>query len=383
MESFRRKARLVAGGNSTETPKCMTYSSVVSRESVRIALTLASLNALEVKAGDIENAYITAPITEKVWTTLGPEFGADEGKRAIIVRALYGLKSAGAAFRAHLADMMRVLGYRPCMADQDLWMKPEIKPVTNEKYWSYVLCYVDDVLVVAHDAATVLDRIGKFFKLKPDPNKGDPDMYLGAKLRKTVMPNGVEAWTLSPSKYVQEAVRNCKKFVDANLPKHSMPKAAPNPFVMGYVPELDDSKLLDAKAANYYQSLIGVLRWCIEIGRIDLCTEVSLLSAYLAAPREGHLDAALHVMAHLKQKHNTRLTFDPTYPDINFEAFNYDKPWVDFYGDVAEPVPMSAPEPRGKPVDLRAFVDSDHAGEKTTRRSRTGYLIYLNNALIT
>ena len=63
----------------------MTYSSVVSRESVRIALTLASLNELEVKAGDVENAYITAPITEKVWTILGAEFGADAGKRAIIV----------------------------------------------------------------------------------------------------------------------------------------------------------------------------------------------------------------------------------------------------------------------------------------------------------
>ena len=92
----------------------------MSRESVRIALTFASLNELELKAGDVENSYITAPITEKVWTILGPEFDADAGKCAIIVRALYGLKSAGAAFRAHLADTMRVIGYVPCMADQDL-----------------------------------------------------------------------------------------------------------------------------------------------------------------------------------------------------------------------------------------------------------------------
>ena len=74
-----------AGGNATEIPKCMTYSSVVSRESVRIALTLASLNELEVKAGDVENAFITAPVTKKVWTILGAEFGADAGKHAIIV----------------------------------------------------------------------------------------------------------------------------------------------------------------------------------------------------------------------------------------------------------------------------------------------------------
>ena len=131
-----------------------------------------------------------------------------------------------------------------------------------------------------------------------------------------------------------------------------MPKSAPNPFVMGYVPELEDSKLLDVKSANYYQSLIGVLRWCIGIGRIDLCTAISLLSAYLTALGEGHLAAVLHVMTYMGHIHNTRLTFDPTYPEIDFEAFNYDKPWIDFYGDVRERVPHKAPEPRRKVANL-------------------------------
>ena len=98
MEDFRRKSRLVAGGHMTDTPENITYASVVSRESVSLALMLAALNALEVKCGDVMNAYITAPITEKVWTILEPEFGADQGNKALIVRALYGLKSAGAAF---------------------------------------------------------------------------------------------------------------------------------------------------------------------------------------------------------------------------------------------------------------------------------------------
>ena len=91
----------------------MTYSSVVARDSVHIALTLAALNGREVKAGDVTNAYVTAPVKEKIWTTLGPKHGSDAGKKAIIVRALYGLKSSGAAFRAHLADCMKHLGYKP------------------------------------------------------------------------------------------------------------------------------------------------------------------------------------------------------------------------------------------------------------------------------
>ena len=73
IEDFRRKARLVAGGNMIETPICQTYSSVVSRETVRMALTIAALNDLEVKSGDIMNAYLTALITEKAWAVLDKE----------------------------------------------------------------------------------------------------------------------------------------------------------------------------------------------------------------------------------------------------------------------------------------------------------------------
>jgi hypothetical protein len=65
---------------------------------VHLTLSIAALNDLEVKVGDVLNAYITAPVKERVWTVLGPEFGHDIVKSAIMVHALYGLKSAGAAF---------------------------------------------------------------------------------------------------------------------------------------------------------------------------------------------------------------------------------------------------------------------------------------------
>ena len=120
MEDFKRKARNVAQDNMTEAPATLTYASVVSMESVRITLTLASLNYLEVKTTDIMNEYLTAPVTERVWTVLGPEFGADAGKKALVVRALYGLKSGGVVFRNHLADCMVMLGYTSCLADQDV-----------------------------------------------------------------------------------------------------------------------------------------------------------------------------------------------------------------------------------------------------------------------
>ena len=144
---------------------------------------------------------MTAPCRKNIWTVLVKESGTDQGKKAIIVRALYGLKSSGAAFHAHLADCMSSIGYSPCRGDNDLWIKPEIDP-DGDEYYSYILCYVDDVLVVHHDAITTLIKIDKYFKPKPS-SIGDPDIYLGAKLKYTRAPNYMWCWTLSPSKYFQ------------------------------------------------------------------------------------------------------------------------------------------------------------------------------------
>ena len=379
IEDFRRKARYVAGGHMTETPATLTYASVVSRESVRIALTLAALNDLEVKTADIQSAYLTAPVTKKIYTICGPEFGADAGKKAIIVRSLYGLKSAGASFRNHLADCMRHLGWEPCLADQDVWFKPETRPDDGYQYMAYALLYVDDILCVHHAAESAIREIDKYFMMKPG-SIGDPEYYLGAKIRKTVLPNGVEAWGMSSSKYILAAVANVKDYIARNnLP--SLPKRASAPFATGYRPDLDTSPELDAEQASYYQSQIGVLRWCVEIGRIDIITEVSLLSSHLALPRKGHLEAVFHCFAYVEKKHNSRVIFDPTYPEIDMRDFK-ECDWKAFYGDVKEAIPLNAPKARGKEIDLRMFVDSDHAGEHLTRRSRTGFLIYINMAPI-
>jgi hypothetical protein len=109
---FAHKARFVAGGHMTDPPASLTYSSVVSRDSIRIAFLLAALNDVDLFATDIGNAYLNAPAREKVYATASPEFGPElTGKAVLIVRALYGLKSSGAAWRAHLANTLQQLGY--------------------------------------------------------------------------------------------------------------------------------------------------------------------------------------------------------------------------------------------------------------------------------
>ena len=164
--------------------------------------------------------------------------------------------------------------------------------------------------------------------------------------------------------------------------KYIMPKSPVNPFPMKYKAEIDISAECDEDKANYFQSIIGVLRWMVEIGRVDISTEVSILSSYLAYPRVGHLEAVIHIMGFLSAKHNSRIFFNPTYPAINYDTFNDGGEWKAFYGDISEAIPPDAPEARGHEVNLRMMFDSDYAGSKETRRSRTGFMIFVNMALI-
>jgi hypothetical protein len=85
--------------------------------------------------------------------------------------------------------------------------------------------------------------------------------------------------------------------------------------------------------ASFYQTQIGVLRWCVELGRVDIITEVLELSSYLAMPREGHLEAVFHLFNYLEKKHNARVVFDPTYPMIDMSDFK-ECDWKQFYGGI-------------------------------------------------
>jgi hypothetical protein len=167
-DGFRFKSRMVAGGHMVDAPSFLTYVSVVLRETVRIALTIDALHDFDVKVADVENAYLTAPTMEKVWNVCGPEFGPDQGKKAMT------------------------------------------RPEDDFQYYAYVLIYVDDILAIGHDSMAQLNKIDQYFKMKKG-SIGDPDIYLGSRLRRVVLPYGVESWLISPTKYVAESVKNVER----------------------------------------------------------------------------------------------------------------------------------------------------------------------------
>jgi hypothetical protein len=378
---FTRKARYVLDGHKTDEPKGSTYAGVVSRESVRIAFTYAALNGIDVMAADVLNAYLQAPSSEKYYIKCGIEFGIEHaGKRAKIVRALYGGKASGRDFRNSLRSCMQHLGFDSCKADPDVWMRKAVKS-DGSQYWEYVLLYTDDALVCSENAERILrEEIGKYFDLK-EASIGTPDIYLGGKVSKVQLENGAIAYTFSSSQYVKNAIDNVEKYLEARNAK--LPCRANTPLSPNYRPELDVTDELQNVDAAYYQSLIGILRWMVELGRIDITCEVSMMSSHLALPRVGHLNQLIHMFAYLKKNHNSEIVFDPSDPDIDYELFGR-KDWSssEFSQVDGEELPPNAPEARGQGFVMSGYVDADHATDTMTRKSRTGFIIFLNMAPI-
>jgi Reverse transcriptase (RNA-dependent DNA polymerase) len=204
LDNLVRNARFVAGGHTTETPASITYSSVVARDSVRIALLLAALDGIQLWAADVGHAYLKAPCREKIWTIAGPEFGSDEGKVMLIKKALCGLKSSGAAWRAMLAGTLTDIGFKSTEADRDVWIRPQAHP-DGHKYYERILIYIDDIHSLSHDPKGIMDVMQSIYRLK-EGSVGPPTRYLGADLGEVQVYSGESAWSMSAYNYIRSAV---------------------------------------------------------------------------------------------------------------------------------------------------------------------------------
>ena len=106
------------------------------------------------------------------------------------------------------------------------------------------------------------DEIGKYFELKEE-SIGKPSQYLGGKLCQVELENGTQCWAFGSTQYVHAAVENVETYLKKkNL---SLPAKAPTPLSNGHRPEIDTSSELNPEDALYYHSIIGVLRWIVEL----------------------------------------------------------------------------------------------------------------------
>ena len=176
-------------------------------------------------------------------------------------------------------------------------------------------------------------------------------------------------------KYLDAAIKN----VEDNLEKHELklPTICDTPLSSNYRPSKDTTTELNASGVQDLQGLIGGLIWPVELVRVDILLEVSLLSTRLTFTYEGHLQQVYYIFGYLKKSPRQRVFMNPDHPHIDrFKKFDR----VDFYIDVEESIPSDMPEPRGNVMSTHFFVDANNAANKVTRRSQTGILLFYNKA---
>ena len=153
-------------------------------------------------------------------------------------------------------------------------------------YHEYILLYVDYWLCISENPNPALLQVDKYFPIKP-ASLGPPKTYLGGPVSKIQLTNGVHDWAFSSLQYVHESVKSVEEHLEKEGGK-LMSKKPGTPIPTSYSPELDITPELISTDDAYYQSLVGILLWIVELGRVDICLEVSLISSHLSLTREGH-----------------------------------------------------------------------------------------------
>jgi Reverse transcriptase (RNA-dependent DNA polymerase) len=169
----------------------------------RIVLFLAKLNHLQLWATDIGNAYLEAFKSEKVYIIAGPEFGEREGHILIISNALYGFQSSGARWHDRFADCIREIGFFPCKAEPDIWMRKK------GNLYEYIAVYVDDLVITMKDPKDLTDILEKQHKFKLK-GAGPITFHLGMDFTR----DDDNTLCISPTKYIDKLVKKYEKSFD-------------------------------------------------------------------------------------------------------------------------------------------------------------------------
>jgi hypothetical protein len=304
---------------------------------------------------------------------------AFQGRFAIIRRALHGLKSSVAAWHSTFTGTLQDLGFTSSLADPDVWLHPAMKRI-GFAYYEYIFVYVDDLLIISEEPNLIIQGLGRCYRMK-EGSVVKPELYLGAQIKEFCVPSQPSSpcWSISAEKFLKEAIRNLE--IDLKKIDKRLPGSVSTPLSSGYRPELDVSAPWMTAFTNWYQKLIGTLRWAIELGRIDIHLSVTILAQYLVKQRVGHLDQVFHVFAYLKSHLRSRIVMDPSKPLVD-ETYFIPADWTEFYPDASEAIPLNAPESRGNDVIVSCFVDADHARNQVTLRSHARIIIFCNKAPI-
>lgn len=331
----RYKARLVIKGFQQRkgVDYSEVFSPVVSKSAMRVILTVAAVQDLEIEQLDVKTAFLNASIEEEMYMAVPEGVVETPGKVLRLKKSLYGLKQAPRMWNKLLTGVLTEdIGCECISVDESVLTCKRNNSVC------YICVYVDDIILATSDQQLLKELIkelsGKFNARHLGPASLFCGMVITRRREKRVL-------------YLSESQK-----IEQLLHTYGMEQAKEARVPLG-VP-LSEMKCKDDEiVVTQYQQLVGQLLYISTTVRPDIAHAAATLSRYMSKPGETHWNAAKAVLRYLKKTRDYGLCLG----QLNEES--------------------------DEEFELIGFCDSDYATDKDTRRSRTGYLFLLNGSLIT
>ncbi|CAI7797886.1 unnamed protein product [Closterium sp. NIES-53] len=273
---------------------------------------------------DVSNAFLYADVDAEIYVEYPHTYPTNPPSVCKLKKSRYGIKQAPRLWQQHLNRKLTEVGFRQLPHD------PEMYRLDDKGGYALLVAYVDDILYVS-SSTSLGDRIEADLKKSLDLTISTKvTQFLGLNVSRTS-----SAIHLTASKYAESLAKRFNIYTDfVATPYRST--------LTGHVPNL---KNLSAAGLQLYQQQLGCLLFAAVTCRPDLAYVASHLAQFLRCPKEEH---ALDLQRALRYFVST-----PTLGLI----FNAGKPTDKIY--------------------LSGYVDADHAGDTSDRRSRTGYIFRL------
>jgi len=305
-----------------------THSPTARMGSVRMMGAWSACGDLELTQWDFITAYLNGKMRTKVYITAPEGVACPDGWVWLLLKALYGLKQSGREWNIELVDLLTSLGFRQSKTDASLFVRTDPSFVA-------IIVYVDDLIIAAVKGTNMkklTDQLGQRFKGK---DLGDAHHILGIKIDRDRFKK-----TLSMSQ-----ARYARAVLDRFGMSTCKPAKTPMETGLSLLPRQEGE---DAADTHLYRSIVGSLMYLAQGTRPDLAFVVSLLGRYAADPSAQHMAAAKRALRYLKGTVGARLTFNGS---------------------------------RGlAPI---GFVDADWAGDKSDRKSTSGYAFLMAGGAVT
>ena len=313
---------------------------MVKNKSMRIVFALAAQYRLLVKQIDFVTAFLNAGLEETIYMYQpeGFETHDSNGRKLVwrLKKALYGLKQSPRQWNSEIDVTHIKLGYTPTISDPCIYVK------RMDGYPPLILwLYVDDTLAVYHpdieyiwlaDKAAISDRY-------PITDIGDCNWVLNMEVKQS---DDRSVITLSQRAYIERVLEqynmsDCK------------PALTPAQHIDLNNPSLPVGKPLSTAQHELYRKIVGSTLYAANTTRIDIAHTVRMLARFVCSPTTTHLTAAKHLLRYLRGTMDYCLKF----------------------------------EDNGQSnLQLTVYADSNWSGDKTDRKSTTGYIVQLNNNTI-